>query len=156
MKLETKHLAAYLPYKLNCLITDNEKEVIDEMFAVYDDGTACFANVIESSQGFESIKPILRPLIDMNKELFINGMFGFIPAKRIANEYLNTSYWGANEIGTGVLDKDNKMVNLCFIGNEIVGECPFLIYQSLCEWHFDIFGLIEKGLAVDINKLSVE
>ena len=27
-------------------------------------------------------------------------------------------------------------------------------YEKLFEWHFDIFGLIEKGLAIDINTLS--
>lgn len=27
------------------------------------------------------------------------------------------------------------------------------ILERLCEWHFDIFGLIEKGLAVDLNTL---
>lgn len=102
------------------------------------------------------LKPILRPLSDLNKVLFINGGFGFIPSKRIVNEYLHTSFWGENEIGMGVLDKERKMINLCFIGNEIVGECPYMIYQNLCEWHFDIFNLIGQGLAVDINTLSVQ
>lgn len=35
-----------------------------------------------------------------------------------------------------------------FIGNE------FNMLQKLYEWHFDIYGLIEKGLAIDINTLD--
>jgi hypothetical protein len=27
-------------------------------------------------------------------------------------------------------------------------------WQLLFKWHFDVFGLIEKGLAIDINTLS--
>lgn len=34
------------------------------------------------------------------------------------------------------------------LGNE------FKMYQRLFEWHFDVFGLIEKGLAVNINTLQ--
>ena len=33
-------------------------------------------------------------------------------------------------------------------------ECNYFIYQKLCEWHFDIFGLIDAGLAVDINTVK--
>lgn len=28
------------------------------------------------------------------------------------------------------------------------------MFQKLFEWHFDVFGLIEKGLAIDINTLN--
>lgn len=31
-----------------------------------------------------------------------------------------------------------------------------LLWQKLFEWHFDVFGLIEKGLAVDINTIESE
>ena len=27
------------------------------------------------------------------------------------------------------------------------------LVSKLIEWHFDVFGLIEKGLAIDINTL---
>jgi hypothetical protein len=155
MKLEIKHLVPYLPHAL-------KMKVVDTSFYKYDIMTLCdkgglsnvgLSCVIDEPQ---YLKPILRPLSDLNKELFINGGFGFIPSKRIVNEYLHTSFWGENEIGMGVLDKERKMINLCFIGNEIVGECPYMIYQNLCEWHFDIFNLIGQGLAVDINTLSVQ
>lgn len=37
--------------------------------------------------------------------------------------------------------------------DEIVHE-SYLLMQKLIEWHFDVFGLIEKGLAIDINTLK--
>jgi hypothetical protein len=161
MELEVKHLAPYLPYglKLQYVVREKvEKTGIMKTIIHNEDETHPTKVSIDwnDSEHIWMFKPILRPLSDLDKELFINGWFGFVPAKRLANEYLITSYWGTNEIGTGILDKDGKMVNLCFIANEILGECPFMIYQSLCEWHFDIFNLIGQGLAVDINTLSVE
>ena len=39
------------------------------------------------------------------------------------------------------------------INGEIADECNYAMYEKLTEWHFDIFGLIPKGLAIDINKL---
>lgn len=162
MGLEVKHLAPYLPYglKLQYVVREKvEKTGIMKSISHNEDETHPTRISISSMYNEEHIwmyKPILRPLSDLNKELFMNGWFGFVPAKRLANEYLNTSYWGTNEIGTGILSENGSMTNLCFIANEILGECPFMIYQNLCEWHFDIFNLIGQGLAVDINTLSVE
>ena len=31
---------------------------------------------------------------------------------------------------------------------------PYGVVEKLLEWHFDIFGLLEKGLAVDINTIN--
>jgi hypothetical protein len=33
-------------------------------------------------------------------------------------------------------------------------EDLFPIMQKLLEWHFDIFGLIKEGLAIDINTIG--
>lgn len=41
------------------------------------------------------------------------------------------------------------MVNTSDLLNE-----KYWIIEKLLSWHFDIFGLIDKGLAVDINKLE--
>jgi hypothetical protein len=31
---------------------------------------------------------------------------------------------------------------------------PYSVFKNLFEWHFDVFGLIEQGLAIDINTLK--
>ena len=33
-------------------------------------------------------------------------------------------------------------------------RAPYGFVLNLLEWHFDVFGLIEKGLAIDINTLK--
>lgn len=62
-KLESKHLVPYLPYGLKHEVLNSGKEKeIGEMIAVYNDGSACFGDIVESEKGFEYIKPILFPI----------------------------------------------------------------------------------------------
>jgi len=77
-------------------------------------------------------KPILRPLSLLTKEIEHLGE-RFVPYDtNIFTKYrMNTLH--------------PKHIN-------IVGM-PYWCVQKLIEWHFDVFGLIEKGLAVDINTL---
>ena len=39
------------------------------------------------------------------------------------------------------------------IDKELTSEIMWYEWECLFEWHFDVFGLIEKGLAIDINTL---
>lgn len=51
MKLETKHLAPYLPYNLKCeVLNSGQEKEIGEMIAVYNDGSACFGNIVENEK----------------------------------------------------------------------------------------------------------
>lgn len=136
MKLETKHLAPYLPYNLKCeVLNSGEEKEIGEMIAVYDDNSACFGNIIESEKGFEYIKPILKPMLDF--ETYFAKIF---ETNKEIKEYLNAGFI--------TIDKDMLTYK---------PECmPFGVVQLAFKHHFDIFGLIEKGLAIDINTLSVQ
>ena len=177
MELEIKHLDAYPKGKNGVLCKLNEfgcESIFDEApYSISKDtysGTFYISKIdylneiidivsIQTSEVVDDIplnyiQLVLRPVEDLTKELFMNCNFGFIPAKRLTNEYLSDYYWGGNSIGDGILDKDGNTVNLCFIANEIAGECPYMIYNYLCEWHFDVFNLIPQGLAVDINTIN--
>ena len=79
-------------------------------------------------------KPILRPLSDLTKEF----------------EYKGKKIQVLNELGF-VNSVDVKESLLFVIGKLHI---PYSEFTKLCEWHFDIFGLIEKGLAIDINTLD--
>lgn len=131
MKLETKHLAPYLPYKLKCMV-DGKKA---EMNSVYSDGTCTFCELVESEKGFESIKPILQPLFNDNFDYSVFLMDNF-PEEKWADAYNDIM----NGIGFGVK----------------IEQIPYELHDFLFENHIDVFGLIEKGLAVDINTLSVQ
>jgi hypothetical protein len=72
-------------------------------------------------------KPILRPLSDLTK---VNG---FSLSDMISHGYHNP-FWLPENFEVKYL------MNLDF--------------EKLVSWHFDVFGLIEKGLAIDINTIT--
>jgi hypothetical protein len=79
----------------------------------------------------DNIKPILHPLSDLTKEIEVNGE-KFVPYEKIKKMY---------PIDT-------------FSSTSNTAQWSYRIIQKLFEWHFDIFGLIEDDLAIDINTLN--
>lgn len=150
--LKIEHLTPYLPYKLRCEVLNNGKEKeIGELMALYDDGSACFGNIVESEHGFEYIKPILRPLSDLTKEIEYNGD-KFVPIE-----------WF--EIGDDVnesLEYDNGNIKLIRSLESIskygtvnnVNYLPFGVVEKLFEWHFNVFNLPEKLIEIIENERS--
>lgn len=143
MKLELKHLAPYLPYDLGISRYNN----IDKEFKK--------SHIMTASGGYDKwgidsvlkgktihgsdLKPILRPLSDLTKEEFKKQLsFGMIYDE-------NTWFEGFED---GRLTIGSTTINACV--NRNVYYQDFLV---LFENHFDVFGLIESGLAIDINTL---
>ena len=78
-------------------------------------------------------KPLLRPLSDLIEEIEHKGE-KFIPVDRLACKW------------------DTKTDNEYFFEAQYQGERTYLTdlpftMQQLFEWHFDIFGLLDAGLA---------
>lgn len=138
MKLELKHLAPYLPYGLKCYEPRfNTKHTIigfvgNEVYIGDDDEICSFVFDNETL-------PILRPLSDLTKEVKVNGE-KFIPFKWF--NFINSDIDFETQIIA--LSNDIKWLDSTYYG----------IIEKLFEWHFDVFGLIEKGLAIDINTLT--
>ena len=84
-------------------------------------------NIIGFTNGDTLSKPIMRPLSDLFKPI---GDFSV--SKLITHGYHNT-FW----------DKDNFKVDLIYYHD----------LKILLRYHFDVFGLIEQGLAIDINTI---
>jgi hypothetical protein len=143
MKLETKHLAPYLPYNLKCeVLNSGQEKEIGEMIAVYNDGSACFGNIVESEKGFEYIKPILRPIQEV--EQYFEKLYGCLEHQDV------TDYFDADFLAS----HDNiEIEEIQLLEAE---QLPYGTLKVLLKHHFDVFGLIEKGLAVDLNTLSVK
>lgn len=173
--LTIKHLAGYLPYGLKFLPTHyNPDKRIDTLY---------YLSTINSSEEFSVngytsnyIKPILRPLSDLIKEIEVSRE-KFVPLLKIA-ESLGIKYSKYKINGNSidfVLDTSYKRPNTktkeprktrFWFNNYKAGTfaftgCIAMIYlnqieaiEKLYEWHFDIHGLIEKGLAIDINTLN--
>jgi hypothetical protein len=76
------------------------------------------------------IEFLMRPTSDLTK---FCEYLGFVPLDVLADLF-----------GYGCLDFDV---------NNILNQ-PYKQIQQLLKWHFDIHGLIEKGLAIDFNQLN--
>lgn len=161
MKLGLKHLAAYLPYNLQLLFEKSGR--ITAMIGCYQSDNL---HIIDYNDGSDynltiwNFKPILHPLSDLTKEIEVNGEI-FIPIDKIKAELLGVDWlvFGESKYGwTGFIDQsNNSQANHIpiYMKNEIMDECSYLFYQKLCEWHFDLFGLIDAGLAVNINNVKL-
>jgi len=153
-KLELKHLAPYLPHKLRCQAmgefvegTEFDDEPSPKILTVTgfftDSNEETFIEALDKDKDKHEIFfrtdffPILRPLSDLDEEVKINGE-KFIPINSIENYYGRDYLWSIRN-------------------NWGEFHYPSLKYASLSklfEWHFDVFGLIEKGLAIDINSIQ--
>lgn len=138
MKIELKHLVAYLPYGLRAEILEYESDYVGNQ---YDDIIGlvewsknkdwCCLTAGGSKPSFDRIKPILRPLSDLTNEIEVNGE-RFVPIERLEMY--------------GFYDKQ------CLHKNQ-VQSISFIMMQYLFEWHFDVFSLIPDGLAIDVNEI---
>lgn len=142
-KLEAKHIAPYLPYKLMFWHTKLKNKQEMSKMKVRKDGDIHVdiesdKLVYISSINDSWIKPILRPMSDLTKKIKVNDV-DIIP---IEGMFLTC---GERGILTSWANE-----NKCWLGTQV----SYLVYENLFELHFDVFGLIDKGLAVDINTLK--
>jgi hypothetical protein len=126
MKLELRHLAPYLPYGLKAIDTQT-KEIrrVTLLHFTYDLKTVGHNHLIYEGLILRKHKPILRPLSDLS------------------NEDLE---------GEPIYFPSIKMVELIESNRDILG-CDYSEVDYLIRNHFDVFGLIEKGLAININTI---
>lgn len=152
MKLE--HLAPYLPYGLKSYTLYDGHVLVRDITV---------NNVMAFVDGDINSKPILRPLSDLTKEIEHNGE-KFVPMKKLKTGGTNGNsvYTAEDWNGTNYVCFDNENHELRFsqkTGFDRRYNCEsrqiyaYDLFQKLFEWHFDVFGLIEKGEAIDINTL---
>lgn len=150
--LQLHHLAPYLPYELMIQVTNgNEVESLCLTGLTSKDGFD-IAEISNTEFYFNEppddfyIKPILKPLSSLTK----NQLMELI---RMKEDYpiINFSPYDIEKspmILFGVNDGRMKHDVLTYIDLE---RLSIMQFGKLLEWHFDIFGLIEKGLALDIK-----
>lgn len=133
MKLTIEHLATYLPYGLKVLV---EEYGIELVVGIHGNDII----TTEDNAHFSAIKPILRPLSDLTKEIEINGE-KFVPIEKCGYCSLEDCINEGGEIDEVTSD-------------HLLSFMPFNYLRKLFEWHFDINELIEKGLAIDYNTIT--
>jgi len=128
-KLELKHLAPYLPYglKIQCKRIHFKEYWVSTLKSIYYDSLDVVSDESVLSEG--EYKPILRPLSDLTNNVFSDTAFSIE-----SNESIDSIYMSYREPS---------------MGDFVCG------FNELLENHFDVFGLIEKGLAIDVNTLDI-
>jgi hypothetical protein len=135
-KLEIEHVAPYLPYGLK-IVNGKESDLVtgidtNRVFSTY-------RGIYYNTYLLDDITPILRPLSDLTKEIEVNGE-KFVPIDKLIDD-LGLKMGGLSKFG----------MHMCII--RYYKNVDYWAIQKLFEWHFDLFGLIDTGLAVDINKI---
>jgi len=152
MKLELKHLAAYLPYEIQ-ILSKIESQIEQLKFekcrlksvnmlskcitVIHDVGINKNEKYI-TDKNLSDIKLILKPMSLLEKDI----------------EILNILAKKLSEAKTSIFNFENsKMWILEVIKDENATALPFFLTKILLKNHFDVFELIDKELAVDINCL---
>ena len=128
MKLELKHIAPYLPYELTFLF-NGEIYPLDGLDVNMDAFNADFGEV-----PIDFIKPILRPISGLNA--FLNEIRKNTIIESWEDDWLDH-----------ISDFSFKIQEANILA------CPYTLIEILFLNHFDVFGLIEKGIAIDINTI---
>ncbi len=132
MKLELKHLASYFPYRLK---VEYATDIYLFEGLIGKDGIFVSkknTTLLPTKQQF--VKPILRPLSDLTKEIEYGGK--------------------DTDLLKFICDKWGYRGYAHILENIVSQKISFSLSQKLFEWHYDVFGLIEAGLAIDINTLK--
>ena len=129
--LSAVHLAPYLPYELRFSDGTILYSIdIDNELMLLDTKTSGISNHrIE----WGNILPVLRPISDLDLNEFVENI---------------------KIVDLSVDDFVNGGLLRTFYHLDLLEN--YEIMSELFKNHFDVFGLIEKGLAIDINTLSVE
>lgn len=138
MKLEIKHLTPYLPFSLNGINILEEQHSLYTLIGITVE--YCVFKSVKYSKvegNIKHFKPYLRPLSDLGKQ-FPKTVSGI----RYVDEINKSSMYQ--------LDKHGDFYNLPESMNAVD---TWENFEGLFKYHFDIFGLIEAGLAIDINTI---
>jgi hypothetical protein len=141
-ELELKHLCIYLPYRIKCItpIQNNKGNIGAVELTGIVNGNARFDISKDYMDCFlYEIKPILISLSELNKPMEGQKVTTWI-------DYL----WHE------IISTDNDSFNyddFCTLDITNIDWYPLKVIEYLFANHFDVFGLIEQGLAIDKGTL---
>jgi hypothetical protein len=168
-KITLEQIVGYLPYGLICKM---------KLGPYYDEELSKLntENIWHVNNDYSGIiKPILRPLSDLTKEIEVNGE-KFVPIVELSKisekRFSKLIECKESESGyfVGFIGTDEQRFSFAYfhktksfllhstlttsIGNSVYPANQLEMFNKLYEWHFDIHNLIEQGLAIDINTLD--
>jgi hypothetical protein len=138
MELEPKHLAPYFAHELKCMVEYevNDNQIVN-LLAMSNGMISVSKKSFPYSENLQlcDIKPILRPLSDLKRSTCLNEFY---------------IMFGGGYTSFTNYRKDN-LDNILYSSYETL---PYEIVNLLFRLHYDVFGLIPKGLAININDLA--
>lgn len=150
--LELRHITSYLPYGLKAhqriwtqMGRGRKDKITTELKMV---NSTTIYNFFELGRyvASECVKPVLFSIEMVYKKVEIDGEF-FIPIERLKTQFgheLNIYMFFAGGLAIDVNTKGYPKTVDFFDGFEITNQ--------LLRWKFDIFGLINKNLAVEVTE----
>jgi len=124
-----KEIAGYLPFYLDILPIKRPY-----MYGHYEEKKMTIW--VLNRFNLEDIKPLLYPLSMLTQPINHNGK-EIIPIEEIDSLAESVSYYSI----------DFYIRSTKFL--------PFWVIEKLYEWHFDVHGLIPRGLAIDKSKVNL-
>ena len=140
MKLTIEHLAPYLPYGIKGYFLGRL-----DIVTGFDNDFKIISSLNHGNCLITDFKPILRPLSDLTKEIDHNRE-KFTVFEKLGDDYVYLAC-GAN------LDNHSDIYDYIFSEHKIL-ELPYLLVQKLISWHFDVFSLLDNGLAINYNDIN--
>lgn len=141
-KITLNQLSPYLPYGLK----------VSKIHTLHTEpGIGNINQIIRAvNKGMNQYKPILRPLSDLTKEITHNGET-FVPI-----DYINGEFAGKIprkfEVNQTIRNPNIFFTLADWISFKELHE----LFELLFSWYFDVFGLIDKNLAININEVKEE
>jgi hypothetical protein len=155
--LTLEHLSAYLPYGLMAVDEYGQARIIDYECQSYTKTIVGLNHVLKSQTvQVNCFKPILYPLSSLTETIWYEGKE--INPIEFIKDWYNEKY--ATEIDDlEYYALENEFALFGAVHETLQSEAeiiamPYQAYQLLFKMKIDIFGLIEKGLAVDVNTLE--
>jgi len=143
MKLELKHISPYLPYGLKC-----QTFWINEDNSIEEEGISEIVGIkIDCDNSTENPIKVVRKTRPNSKYLTYYA-YNYNECKPILrplsdltkDELREQGFW--HHIDYLTHEKQNPI------------KAPYKMVEYLFSKHFDVFGLIESGLAIDINTIT--
>ncbi len=125
MKLELKHLAPYLPYGLQIQMHSGTWTLERHLMQML------------ATESGHTNKLILHPISDLTKEIEHKGE-KFNPFDELC-KFSDYTEW--------LMSIEDDLYEM-----STPQRWAYELVEKLFEWHFDVFGLIDEGLAIDTNK----
>lgn len=159
-KLELKHITPYLPYGLQILRPDGNT-VLNVVGLSINGIVTVMEDCQERYCSMSGIRPMLRPMSDVYKPLD-GGSAPIVELAKLGAKIfgLDFSVCHINKYEFTVFSNEGYEFGFTGLGFYLLNNkednadiSQLELFNYLFEHHFDVFGLIDKGLAVDVNEI---